>query len=130
MDRNLFNRVAQRAAEGAGSPYASLTIISLIIIWAASGPFLKFSDTWQLLINTGSAIITLLMVFLIQASQNRDARAMQFKLDELIRSSNARNQLVGLEHLTEEQFDSLKRDFERELHVRSTRAERPKGHAH
>ena len=79
-----------------------------IVIWAASGPFFKFSDTWQLVINTGTTIVTFLMVFLIQNSQNRDATAIQVKLNELIRVSRAHNSFVGVEKLTDEELDEIR----------------------
>jgi low affinity Fe/Cu permease len=79
----------------------------IIIVWAITGPVFHWSDTWQLVINTGTTIVTFLMVFLIQNAQNRDASAIQCKLDELIRSSKARNQFIGVEHLTEAELLSL-----------------------
>jgi low affinity Fe/Cu permease len=80
----------------------------VVVVWGVSGPLFKFSDTWQLVINTGTTIVTFLMVFLIQNSQNRDSAAIQVKLDELIRVSTARNSLVGIEHLTDDEIEDLR----------------------
>jgi low affinity Fe/Cu permease len=90
--------------------------------WAVTGPFFNFSDTWQLVINTGTTIVTFLMVFLIQNSQNRDAAAIQVKLDELIRVSKAQNSFIGLEHLTEEELEEVRRRCEEA--AKAERAER------
>jgi low affinity Fe/Cu permease len=110
---DFFHRVAERVSRAAGSAWAFILAIAIIVIWAASGPVFHFSDTWQLVINTGTTIITFLMVFLIQNTQNRDARAVHLKLDELIRSNRgARNRMVDLEHCTEEELDDLQKDFE------------------
>jgi low affinity Fe/Cu permease len=79
-----------------------------VVVWAVSGPLFHFSDTWQLVINTGTTVVTFLMVFLIQNSQNRDSAAIQIKLDELIRSSGARNSFVGIEHLTDEELEDIR----------------------
>ncbi len=101
------------AADAVGSPLAFLLGVVLTLIWALTGSYFKFSDTWQLVINTGTSIGTFLIVFLIQNTQNRDARVMQLKLDELIRAvTPARNELVRMEALTDEQLDELKREFE------------------
>src|SRR5215213_9191371 len=86
--------------------------VATVVVWAASGPIFGFSDTWQLVINTGTTIITFLMVFLIQNTQNRDGAAIQAKLDELIRSSAAQNSFVGIEHLTEEELEELRAKIE------------------
>ena len=83
-----------------------------MIVWAVSGPIFGFSDTWQLIINTGTTIITFLMVFLIQNTQNRDGAALQAKLDELIRASAAHNTFIGIEHLTEEELEEIRREIE------------------
>jgi low affinity Fe/Cu permease len=112
----LFRRLAQKSASAVGSPWAFVAALVVIIIWAATGPVFHFSDTWQLVINTGTTIMTFLMVFLIQNTQNRDATATHLKLDELIRSTRgARNQLVDLEHSSEEELEKLQHDFA-ELH--------------
>jgi low affinity Fe/Cu permease len=90
-----------------GSPQAFLVCVAAVLIWAASGPIFKFSETWQLVINTGTTIITFLMVFLIQNTQNRDGLAIQTKLDELIRASDAEDEFMGIEKLTDKQLDAL-----------------------
>ena len=99
---HLFERVAGRVAAAAGQPWAFIGAFLIIVIWGLSGPLFGWSDTWQLVINTGTTIVTFLMVFLIQNAQNRDASAIQAKLDELIRASrDARNEFIGIEHLSE-----------------------------
>ena len=98
-------RVVARAA---GKPAAFVIAAAIIVIWAATGPVFQYSDTWQLIINTGTTIVTFLMVFVIQNSQNRDSAAIQVKLDELIRVGEARNALVGIEHLTEEEIEEIR----------------------
>ena len=109
-----FRRVAHGVSHAVGSPWAFLGAVGIVLVWLASGPFLNFSDHWQMLINTGTTIITFLMVFLIQNAQNRDSVATHLKLDELIRSvKGARNGLVNLEHCTDEELDQLRREFER-----------------
>ena len=86
----------------------------LVVVWAATGPLFQFSDTWQLVINTGTTVVTFLMVFLIQATQNRDAQSIHLKLDELIRANrNARNLLAGIENCSEEELQALQQEFER-----------------
>ena len=109
-----FRRMAQATAELGASPGAFWTAIAVIFIWLVTGPLFHFSDTWQLAINTGTTIITFLMVFLIQNTQNRDAKAIHLKLDELIRAvEKARNNLVDLEDLTDEELAALQKEFER-----------------
>ena len=106
----LFTRTANAVAHAAGKPVTFILCCGIILLWAASGPLFGFSDTWQLIINTGTTIITFLMVFLIQNTQNRDGAALQAKLDELIRVGEAENRFIGIEHLSEsevEQFRSL-----------------------
>ena len=90
-----------------GSPQAFLVCVAAVLIWAASGPIFKFSETWQLVINTGTTIITFLMVFLIQNTQNRDGEAVQTKLDELILTSEAGNEFIGIEKLTERELEAM-----------------------
>jgi low affinity Fe/Cu permease len=104
----LFTMFAQKTAQLAGRPVTFLLAVITIIVWAATGPMFGFSDTWQLVINTGTTIVTFLMVFLIQNSQNRDGAAIQVKLDELIRVSKVRNSFVGIEHLTDEELEELR----------------------
>ena len=114
MDR-IFTRIASQIAGWAGQPAAFLLALSVVLVWAVTGPLFGFSDTWQLVINTGTTIVTFLMVFLIQNSQNRDAAALQAKLDELIRSvDKARNPFIGIEHLTDAQIEEIRAALERE----------------
>ena len=95
-----------------GSPWAFLIAVNSILLWLISGPFFGYSDSWQLIVNTGTTVLTFLAVFLIQHSQNKDSRAIQLKLDELISSSRtARNSLIDLESSTEEQMDRLREQF-------------------
>jgi low affinity Fe/Cu permease len=109
---DLFRPLAQRTSELMASPGAFLAALVGILIWFGSGPFFRFSDTWQLVINTGTSIITFLMVFVIQSSQSRDTKAIQLKLDELLRSVKAaRNELVSLENLSDGELDKLRREF-------------------
>ncbi|HEY0354245.1 MAG TPA: low affinity iron permease family protein, partial [Enterovirga sp.] len=95
-----------------GRPITFAFCVVVVVAWALSGPFFHFSDTWQLIINTGTTIVTFLMVFLIQNTQNRDGAAIQAKLDELIRASAAQNRYIGIEHLTEEELDELRQRCE------------------
>jgi low affinity Fe/Cu permease len=107
-----FRRFACWTADICGSPASFLVALGLVIAWGMTGPIFHFSDTWQLVINTSTTIITFLMVFLIQNTQNRDARAMQLKLDELIRAiGKARNELVDLENQPDEQIEEIKEQF-------------------
>ena len=115
MER-LFTRIASAVAYLAGKPLAFVLCVLLIAAWAVTGPIFQFSDTWQLVINTGTTIVTFLMVFLIQNTQNRDAAAMQAKLDELIRAIHeARGQFIGIEHLTDEQIEAIRNKLEHEV---------------
>ncbi|GAA5785901.1 hypothetical protein GCM10007860_30650 [Chitiniphilus shinanonensis] len=110
---HLFSRFAQRAACAAGSPGMFLLALLLVGTWLLSGPVFHFSDTWQLIINTGTTIVTFLMVFLIQHSQNRDTQALQLKLDELIRAVHgARNQLIRAEEMDDRELADLKQHYE------------------
>jgi low affinity Fe/Cu permease len=110
--QGVFYKIARKTSEAVGSPYASITAVAVIIIWAITGPIFQFSDTWQLVINTGTTIVTFLMVFLIQNSQNRDAKAVQIKLDELIRSIDAaRNEVIDIENSSEKDLQKLQQDF-------------------
>lgn len=104
----VFTAFASAVARAAGRPSAFVVCIVVILAWAVSGPFFHFSDTWQLIINTGTTIVTFLMVFLIQNTQNRDGAAIQAKLDELIRASAAHNRYIGIESLTEEELTDLR----------------------
>jgi low affinity Fe/Cu permease len=103
-----FSKIANIIAWEAGKPFAFIIALAVVFIWAATGPMFHYSDTWQLVINTGTTIVTFLMVFLIQNSQNRDSAAIQVKLDELIRVSAAKNFFVGIEHLTDEEIERLR----------------------
>ena len=110
--RDRFSDVARRVSDVVGSVWAFLLAVGVVIVWACTGPIFRYSDTWQLVINTGTTIVTFLMVFLIQSTQNRDAKAVHLKLDELIRAVHgARNQLVDLEHLSEDELEELADEF-------------------
>ncbi|QSR19605.1 low affinity iron permease family protein [Novosphingobium sp. KA1] len=112
----LFTNIATRIANAAGQPLTFTLALLLIAVWAVTGPVFEYSDTWQLIINTGTTIVTFLMVFLIQNSQNRDAAAMQAKLDEMIRAlDKAREQFIGIEHLTASQVEDIRADLEQEV---------------
>jgi low affinity Fe/Cu permease len=109
-----FRKFARRSSDIVGSAEIFLAAVIVIVVWAAVGPTFRYSDTWQLVINTATTIITFLMVFLIQSTQNRDARAIQLKLDELIRAvRGARTGMVRLEELTDEELCALTSDFEK-----------------
>jgi low affinity Fe/Cu permease len=108
-----FRRFASRTADVVGRSYAFILAVGVLCIWASTGPLFHFSDTWQLVINTGTTIVTFLMVFLIQNTQNRDAHAIHLKLDELIRANkNARNSLLALESMSDDELVTLQREFE------------------
>ena len=112
--RKLFNSIAAWIATAAGQPLTFIAAVMIIVVWAVTGPLFKFSDTWQLVVNTGTTIITFLMVFLIQNSQNRDGAAMQAKLDELLRAvTKAREKFIGIEHLTDQQIELIRSALER-----------------
>lgn len=114
MER-FFTRVATAISSASGQPMAFILATTVILVWGITGPVFHFSDTWQLVVNTGTTIVTFLMVFLIQNAQNRDAAAMQAKLDELLRSvGKARDQFIGVEHLTEREIEMIRRALERE----------------
>ena len=111
---SFFEKLSGRVASASGQPMAFVAAVSIVLIWALTGPIFGFTDTWQLVINTGTTIVTFLMVFLIQNAQNRDASAIQAKLDELIRAvGTARNAFIGIEHLSEDELLKLKEMLER-----------------
>jgi low affinity Fe/Cu permease len=143
--REGFRRLAGLITSAVGTPWAMLLAFGVVVVWAVSGPLFEFSDTWQLAINTGTTVVTFLMVFVIQASQNREARATQLKLDELIRAAKgARNELIDLENapdetveLHEEHFheivaaaQSADPDVMDDIHVRHTGRAHPAGAPH
>ena len=110
----IFHKFATSISEIVGTPWAFLTALLLVILWVAAGPVFQYSDSWQLVINTSTTIITFLMVFIIQSSQNRDTKAIHIKLDELLRAVHgARTGLVNIEHLSDEDLLQLQQEFER-----------------
>jgi low affinity Fe/Cu permease len=112
--KDLFRRLAERTAHAVGSPWAFLLAALTIIVWGATGPIFKFSDTWQLVINTSTTIVTFLMVFLIQNTQNRETRIVALKLDELLRGvEGARTGLVQLDHMTDAELETVQQEFMR-----------------
>jgi low affinity Fe/Cu permease len=117
--KDFFHKTAQAAANIVGSPTAFALAVGAVVVWAVTGPLFRFSDTWQLAINTTTTIVTFLVVFLVQNTQNRDAKVMQLKLDELIRASqDARDSLVDLEDLSEDEILKLEYEFRR-LHEKA-----------
>lgn len=111
---DIFRKIAHRISATAGSAYTFIIALLIVILWASTGSYFGFSDTWQLVINTGTTIMTFLMVFLIQNTQNRDSKAVHLKLDELIRATkSARNKLVDLEAMSDNELDELQKEFER-----------------
>ena len=109
----IFGDVANRTSQAAGRASAFMIAAAVVLVWAITGPLFQYSDTWQLVINTGTTIVAFLMVFLIQNSQNRDSAAIQVKLDELIRVSTAHNSFVGIEHLTDDELEDIRTRCER-----------------
>jgi low affinity Fe/Cu permease len=117
-----FRKFSQKTSEIMGSPWAFIAAIIVILLWALSGPVFHYSDTWQLVINTSTTIITFLMVFLIQNTQNRDAKAIHLKLDELIHGNkNARNKIMGLEEMNDEELEKMTNDIH---HLKESRSQR------
>jgi low affinity Fe/Cu permease len=115
MDR-LFTSIASKCAHAMGEPAAFIISSLLVVVWAVSGPFFNYSDTWQLIVNTATTVLTFLAVFLIQNSQNRDGAAIQAKLDEILRSlDKARDQFVGIEHLTDAQIRQIRDALEADI---------------
>jgi low affinity Fe/Cu permease len=128
--RNAFASFARHASTAVGSPVAFLLALLAVLVWVISGPTFGFSDTWQLVINTGTTIVTFLMVFLIQNTQNRDSHALHLKLDELIHSiKSARNSLIDVEDCTDEEIEQLQREFERVRKGRKRSNPRKQGRA-
>ncbi len=128
MIDHLFTRIASRIAGWTGQPLTFILALTVVIIWAVTGPLFSWSNTWQLVINTGTTIITFLMVFLIQNAQNRDASAIQVKLDELIRAVEAaRNEFIGIEHLTDAEICLIRDGMEAEERHAELSAERQEG---
>ena len=112
--KDLFRKFAQKTSQAAGSSWAFIIAFLILVVWAASGPIFHFSDTWQLVINTGTTIVTFLMVFLIQNTQNRDAKAMHLKLDELLKGvKGARTALVDIEDLSDDELEVLQEEFKK-----------------
>lgn len=113
----LFTKFANAVAAAAGSPLSFIACVAFVLVWAITGPLFGFSDTWQLVINTSTTIITFLMVFLIQNNQNRDNGALQAKLDELIRAMvDADNKFIGIEHMTDEELKAILDEVEENAH--------------
>jgi low affinity Fe/Cu permease len=121
-----FTRLTKWTSYSAGRPATFVLAFAIIVIWAITGPYFRYSDTWQLVVNTATTVITFLMVFLIQSTQNRDTEAIQVKLDELIRAiGHARNELLDLEELEEQDLDALKQTFiDMARHARDERRQR------
>jgi low affinity Fe/Cu permease len=112
--RNKFRQMAERTAHAVGSSWAFLVALLTIVVWAVTGPYFKYSDTWQLFINTGTTIITFLMVFLIQNTQNRETRIVALKLDELLRGvEGARTGMVQLDHMSDDELETVQQEFMR-----------------
>lgn len=125
---DLFRRIASHTSHGVGSPWAFVIAVSIVLVWSITGPLFHYSDTWQLVINTGTTIVTFLMVFLIQNTQNRDSHALHLKLDELIRANDrARNQLLEAEDLTDEELEELQKEFRRLAKEKIARRHAPRG---
>ncbi len=123
----LFVRFATATAKVAGKPWTFIVCLGIVVLWAATGPVFKFNETWQLVINTGTTIVTFLMVFLIQNTQNRDGAAMQAKLDELVFAvKQADSRFIGIEHLTERELDAILEEVEkRGMAVQSGKPAKP-----
>jgi len=115
----LFTRFSSAMSFAAGQPLAFILAVVVVIVWSVTGPLFSYSETWQLIINTGTTIVTFLMVFLIQNGQNRDSAAMQAKLDELVRAvRSAREEFIGIEHLTEKEITKIRDELEKQVGAR------------
>lgn len=111
---DLFRKIAHRASQLVGSPVAFTLALTVVTLWAVTGSYFHYSDTWQLVINTGTSVLTFLIIFLVQNTQNRDAKAMHLKIDELIRSGKAsRNQFLDLEDFSDAEMDRIHEQFQR-----------------
>ena len=122
--RELFRKFATITSQAVGSSWSFILAVLIILAWAITGPMFHYSDTWQLVINTGTTIVTFLMVFLIQNTQNRDAKAIHLKLDELLKGvKGARTSLVNLEQLSDEDLERLQKEFERIHHAENRNIE-------
>jgi len=122
--RKFFNLFATKTSTAAGQPFTFIIALLVVLVWGVTGPLFHYSDTWQLVINTGTTIVTFLMVFLIQNSQNRDGAAMQAKLDELLRAvGRAREQFIGIEHLTDQQIELVRAALEK--HAKEVKERQP-----
>ena len=118
MTEATFHNMAKGTSTAVGRPKSFFIAVAVIVVWGLSGPFFHFSDTWQLIINTGTTIVTFLMVFLIQNTQNRDSKALHLKLDELLRANRgARNTLVDLENMGDDELQDLEKEFARLRHM-------------
>ena len=124
----FFNRFSATITKVTGGVYAFITAIVIVLVWAVTGPLFGFSDTWQLVINTGTTIVTFLMVFVIQHSQNKDTIALQLKLDELIAASQASNKLINVEALSDEELEVMQK-FYSDLSVLSKKEKENKSHS-
>lgn len=130
LEQGGFHSFAGRASQIVGSKWAFALATTLIVAWALTGPYFRFSDTWQLVVNTITTVLTFLIVFLIQNTQNRDARAIHLKLDEIIRSlKGARNEMIRIENLSDAELENLTENFEQirmECELRKTRKRTPR----
>ena len=112
--QKMFRTVAEQAAHAVGTYWAFLAALTTVVVWAITGPYFAYSDTWQLFINTGTTIVTFLMVFLIQNAQNRELRVVTLKLDELLRAGkDARTSFVDLDHMSDEELENVQKEFSR-----------------
>lgn len=126
--RDVFTRFARATARLAGTPLAFILAVAFIVVWAVTGPLFRFSNTWQLVVNTATTILTFLMVFLLQNSQNRDSEALQLKLDEVIRAMRgAHNEMLAIENLSDDELKALEERYEKLREARSVSKKAAKG---